>query len=97
MGSCIRLSCTLRLRCVRCCRSYSKMLLGNFENSDALGFNMTVGSVESWSGVDTKKLSESQKQLLYLKYILDQTSSSVGRAEQETDSWQGRLKNLQAT
>ena len=74
-----------------------KMLLGNFENSDALGFNMTVGSVESWSGVDTKKLSESQKQLLYLKYILDQTSSSVGRAEQETDSWQGRLKNLQAT
>lgn len=74
-----------------------KMLLGNFENSDALGFNMTVGSVESWSGVDTKKMSESQKQLLYLKYILDQTSSSVGRAAQETDSWQGRLKNLQTT
>jgi phage-related protein len=64
-----------------------KMLLGNFENSDALGFNMNVSSIEQLMNVDWKKLSYGEQQLVALEYIMKQTEATSGRAAQEAEGF----------
>lgn len=64
-----------------------KMMLGNFENSDALGFNMNVASLEEFLNVDWKNLSYAEKQLKSLDYIMMQTEPTMGRAKQEAEQF----------
>lgn len=60
-----------------------KMMMGNFENSDALGFNMNVSSIEEFLDLKWDKLSYAEKQVKALEYIMMQTESTSGRATQE--------------
>ena len=78
-----------------------KMMLGNFENSDALGFNMNVASIEEFLGVDWDKLSYAEQQLASLEYIMAQTEATTGRATQEAEGfssqWNLAKQNLNET
>ena len=64
-----------------------KMMLGNFENSDALGFNMNVKSIEEFLNVDWQKLSYGEQMLASLEYIMKQTEATTGRAKEEAENF----------
>lgn len=64
-----------------------KIMLGNFENSDAMGFNATVGAIEEFLNVDWDKLSYAEKQLKALEFTMQQTEATSGRASQEAEQF----------
>ena len=78
-----------------------KMMLGNFENSDALGFNMNVKSIEEFLGVDWQKLSYAEQMMASLEYIMAKTEATTGRAKEEADGfasqWNLMKQNISET
>lgn len=67
------------------------ILIGSFQNSDALGFQMTQGLVEEMNGVDFKNLSFAEQQLEALKFMFDQTSIAEGRSSEEAEGFLAKL------
>lgn len=64
-----------------------KIMLGNFENADGLGFNVNVASIEQFMGVKWDDLAYAEKMLVSLEYIMKQTEASTGRASQEAEQF----------
>ena len=72
------------------------ILIGSFQNSDALGFNMTQGLIEEMNGLEKfNELSFDQQQLESLKFFLEQTAIVEGRSSEEAETFNSKLHQME--
>ncbi|MTO50940.1 hypothetical protein GMC37_13760, partial [Turicibacter sanguinis] len=72
------------------------ILIGSFQNSDALGFNMTQGLIEEINGIEKfNELSFDEQQYQSLIYFLEQTEIASGRSSEEAETFNSKLHQME--
>lgn len=71
------------------------VLMGQSQNSDALGFNASIADLEEKLSLDMSKLSSGEQQLAWYTYLMNETSFAIGRASTEAESASIQFKLLQ--
>ena len=70
------------------------LLMGQSQNSDALGFNASISDLEDKLSLDMAKLSSGEQQLAWYTYLMNETASAIGRASSEAEGGTAQFKLL---
>lgn len=70
------------------------LLMGQSQNSDALGFNASISDLEDKLSLDMSKLSSVEQQLAWYTYLMNETANAIGRASGEAEGGTAQFKLL---